>query len=114
MQQGSYLTLDLGGLQNVNFANEWTNASFPLCLFNRAKWLHNYEGTFNLVLLCTYECDESLYHVTRLIPHWSDFEGFVVQEMSASEIEVVERARKETGLMDRELISHEIDHCRDL
>ena len=52
--------------------------------------------------------------MTRLIPHWSDFEGFVVQEMSASEMEEGERARKETGLMDRELISHEIDHCRDL
>lgn len=41
---------------------------------------------FNIIILCHYESDESLYHITKSIPNWDDFSLFIVAEMTKDEL----------------------------
>jgi hypothetical protein len=84
MKLGSNLAINLDMLQNVNFENDWTMDSyFPLSVFNYEDWRDevNYQTVvrtkegidpvfsihdkFNMIILCKYESDESLYRVAK-------------------------------------------------
>ena len=92
---------------------------FPLMVFNYDDWRlednymtvvrpeenHGFQDEphfsmhekFNICILCLYESDQALYHITKSIPQWDDFSCFIVQEMSKEELAAAEKLRKETG-----------------
>lgn len=45
-----------------------------------------------------------MYRITKSIPHWYDFQIYMVKHMTKEEIQDQEQHRKETGLLDEQLV----------